>query len=99
MSKLTIGRCGLRTDNINAGVPFWFDGSCVGRLAVNDDVSDNTMYLVVGSEIDDNTFNFIIHCAKRLAETSDPKVVSIGDNRATFVDEMTETDYTQGGSR
>ena len=66
---------------------------------MNDDVSDNTMYLVVGSEIDDNTFNFIIHCAKRLAETSDPKVVSIGDNRATFVDEMTETDYTQGGSR
>ncbi len=88
MAMLHIGRCGLTTDKINAGLPFWFDGVCVGRLATTDDLNDDTMHLVIGSEVDNDTLGFIHHCAKRLSESGDRKLVRITRYRATFTDEQ-----------
>ena len=79
MSILSIGRCGLYADRMSAGIPFWFGGACVGRLAVNDDVNDDTMYLTFGVDIDNDTCDQIKERAEHLSRTGDKKIIRIID--------------------
>lgn len=78
MSKFQISRCGLTSDNIGAGIPFLFDGVCVGRLAMTDNLDNDTVYLVVGSEVDEGTLVELVERATRLSRSecsSDQKII------------------------
>ena len=76
MGRLMIGRCAFESELIKNGIPFWFEGVCVGKLSATDDLEVKVL-LNIGSEVDDKTY-FAIRDAVVQSKKND--VFDYGDN-------------------